>query len=169
MVTDIDGRTSIARTVRVGRSEHDRCAWSEPAGQQFAPRSAGLFRSCGAGRGGAVAGTRQLRLPDVGPWDDSGTLNSEEWILIAHNRREIQQIMWDYVGIVRSNLRLERALRRMELIRDEVEDFYKRTRVTEGLIELRNLAQCAVLVIRCAMMRKESRGLHVTTDYRERE
>jgi len=104
----------------------------------------------------------------VGPWDDTGTLNSEEWILVAHNRREIQQIMWDYVGIVRSNLRLERALRRMELIRDEVEDFYKRTKVTEGLIELRNLVQCAGLVIRCAMMRKESRGLHVTTDYRER-
>jgi L-aspartate oxidase len=106
--------------------------------------------------------------PDVGPWDDSGTLNSEEWILVAHNRREIQQIMWDYVGIVRSDLRLGRALRRLELIQKEVEDFYKRTKVNEGLIELRNLAQCAMLVIKCAMLRKESRGLHVTTDYRER-
>jgi L-aspartate oxidase len=107
-------------------------------------------------------------LPDVAPWDDSGTLNSEEWILIAHNRKEIQQIMWDYVGIVRSDLRLGRALRRLDLIQKEVEDFYKRTKVSEGLIELRNLAQCAVLVIKCAMKRKESRGLHVTTDYRNR-
>jgi L-aspartate oxidase len=108
-------------------------------------------------------------LPPVREWDESGTLNSEEWILVAHNRREIQQIMWDYVGIVRSDLRLERALRRMELIASEVEAFYKKTTVTEGLIELRNLALCASLIIRCAMKRKESRGLHVTTDYRSRD
>jgi len=77
--------------------------------------------------------------------------------------------MWDYVGIVRSDLRLGRAQRRMELLRAEVEDFYKRTRVNEGLLELRNLALCATLVIRCAALRKESRGLHVTTDYRDRD
>jgi L-aspartate oxidase len=65
-------------------------------------------------------------------------------------------------------LRLERALRRMELIRNETETFYKKTKVTEGLIELRNLVLVALLIIRCAMKRKESRGLHVTTDYRER-
>ncbi len=83
---------------------------------------------------------------------------AEEWILISHNRREIQQIMWDYVGIVRSTLRLERAQRRVDLISDEVESFYKRTKVTEGLIELRNIALCADLIIRCAMKRQESRG-----------
>ena len=76
--------------------------------------------------------------------------------------------MWDYVGIVRSNLRLERAMRRLELIRNETETFYKKTKVTEGLIELRNLALVATLIIECAMKRRESRGLHVTTDYRER-
>jgi len=99
-------------------------------------------------------------------WDDSGTLNSEEWVLVSHNRREIQQVMWDYVGIVRSDRRLERAKRRLDLIRNEVETFYKKTKVTEGLIELRDLSICASLIIHCAMMRKESRGLHVTTDYR---
>ena len=98
-------------------------------------------------------------VPAVREWDDTGTFNSEEWILVLHNRREIQQIMWDYVGIVRSDLRLERAGRRMELIRHEVEGFYKKTKVTEGLIELRNIALCADLIIRCAMKRKESRGL----------
>ena len=108
-------------------------------------------------------------IPAVRDWDDSGTLNSEEWILVSHNRREIQQIMWDYVGIVRSDLRLGRALRRMDLIRNEVESFYKKTKVTEGLIELRNLAQCALLIIQCALKRKESRGLHFTTDYRQRD
>lgn len=105
-------------------------------------------------------------VPD---WDDSGTLNSEEWVLVSHDRREIQQIMWDYVGIVRSDHRLERALRRMELIRDEIETFYKKTKVTEDLLELRNMAACAMLIIKSAMMRKESRGLHMTTDYRDRD
>jgi L-aspartate oxidase len=107
--------------------------------------------------------------PEVPPWDDSGTFNAEEWILVSHNRKEIQQIMWDYVGIVRSDLRLERALRRLDLIRTEVEVFYKKTKVTEALLELRNLALCASLIIRCAMFRKETRGLHVTTDYPRRD
>ncbi len=104
----------------------------------------------------------KAEVPEVASWDDSGTLNSEEWILIAHNRREIQQIMWDYVGIVRSDLRLGRALRRLELIQKEVEDFYKRTKVTEGLIELRNLALCAMLVItmRNATERKQGTSRH---------
>lgn len=101
-------------------------------------------------------------IPD---WDESGTINSEEWVLISHNRKEIQQLMWDYVGIVRSNHRLERALRRIRLIQDEVKDFYRRTKVTEGLIELRNIACVADLIIRSALERKESRGLHYTTDY----
>jgi L-aspartate oxidase len=108
-------------------------------------------------------------LPDVSAWDDSGTLNSEEWVLIAHNRRELQQIMWDYVGIVRSNLRLERAQRRLDLLRKEVETFYKKTTVTEPLLELRNLTQCSMLIIQSAMQRKESRGLHVTTDFPQRD
>jgi L-aspartate oxidase len=76
--------------------------------------------------------------------------------------------MWDYVGIVRSNLRLQRASRRLELIREEVEAFYRKTRVTEGLIELRNLALVATLIVRAAMARRESRGLHQTTDFPSR-
>jgi L-aspartate oxidase len=102
------------------------------------------------------------KIPD---WDDSGTINSEEWVLISHNRKEIQQLMWDYVGIVRSNHRLERAQRRIQLILHEVKDFYKRTKVNESLIELRNLSYVAEIIIRSALERKESRGLHYTTDY----
>jgi L-aspartate oxidase len=107
-------------------------------------------------------------LPEIREWDDSGTINSEEWILISHNRREIQQVMWDYVGIVRSQLRLERAFRRMEFLQNEIETFYKKTKVTEGLLELRNLAACGMLIIQSAMKRRETRGLQVRTDYRER-
>jgi L-aspartate oxidase len=108
-------------------------------------------------------------LPDIPAWDDSGTFNSEEWVLISHDKMEIQNLMWDYVGIVRSNLRLDRAMSRVRLIRHEIENFYRRTRVTEGLIELRNLVTIAQLIITSALMRKESRGLHYTTDYPNRD
>ncbi len=108
-------------------------------------------------------------IPEIRDWDDSGTFNNEEWVLVSHNRREIQQIMWDYVGIVRSNLRLERAFRRLALLQNEVETFYKKTKVTEELLELRNLTLCAMVIVRCAMKRKESRGLHFTTDYPQRD
>ncbi len=107
--------------------------------------------------------------PEFPDWDDTGTFSTEEWVLIEHNREEIQKIMWDYVGIVRSNLRLERAERRIQLLSEEIEDFYKRTKITEELIELRNIAKVAKLIIRCAKMRRESRGLHYTTDYPDRD
>ena len=77
--------------------------------------------------------------------------------------------MWDYVGIVRSTARLERAQRRIKLMMDEVNEFYRRTKVSEGLIELRNLACVADIIIRSALMRPESRGLHFTTDYPARD
>lgn len=107
----------------------------------------------------------RVEIPEIPAWDDSGTLNTAEWVLIQHERREIQELMWDYVGIVRSTPRLQRAARRLAIIREEVEAFYKRTKVSEGLIELRNLGLVAELIVRSAMLRRESRGLHYTTDF----
>ncbi len=98
-------------------------------------------------------------------WDESGTENAEEWIYISHDLREVQTLMWDYAGIVRSNYRLERAERRLKLIRKEIEEYYRRTKVTVPLLELRNTAEVALLIVRSALRRKESRGLHYTTDY----
>ncbi len=106
-------------------------------------------------------------LPDARDWSAEGTVNQEEWILIEHNRDEIRQIMWDYVGIVRSSFRLERARRRLDLLMKEVADFYWRTRITEPLVELRNLVILADLIVQCAYSRKESRGLHFMSDYPE--
>lgn len=103
-------------------------------------------------------------IPD---WDESGTTNTEEWVLVAHDKRELQQIMWDYVGIVRSNLRLERAMRRIKLLQEEVEEFYGRTRVNVALCQLRNMIAVGRMVVRSALHRRESRGLHFTTDYPE--
>lgn len=106
-------------------------------------------------------------FPTVEPWNERGVFNVEEWIVIEHDRREIQQIMWDLVGIVRSNVRLLRAQRRLRLIREEIEEYFRRTKITPELLELRNMAETALLIIEGAITRKESRGLHYTTDYPE--
>lgn len=102
---------------------------------------------------------------DVPDWDDSNTQLSNEDILVTHNLRETQKLMSDYVGIVRSDFRLERAMRRLGLLHEETESFYKNTKLSVKLCELRNVIQVAYIVVRSAMHRKESRGLHYTTDY----
>ena len=112
---------------------------------------------------------KSVDLPAIPPWDVSGTFDQEEWVLISHDQREIQRLMWDYVGIVRSDERLNRAGRRIDLIAEEIEKFYKKTKVTAPLLELRNLSSIASLIIRSALFRKESRGLHYTTDYPEKD
>lgn len=110
-----------------------------------------------------------ISLPENLPtWDDMGTEKPEEWILVSQNLREVQSLMSSYVGIVRSSLRLERAMRRLDLIYHETEDFYRRTRLSPELCELRNLITIAYLIIKSAAIRKESRGLHSTTDYPEK-
>jgi len=103
---------------------------------------------------------------NIPEWDETGTRLSNEDILVTHNLREAQKVMSDYVGIVRSDFRLERALRRLGLLHEETESFYKKTILSVKLCELRNLIQNAYLVIKSAMLRKESRGLHFTTDYK---
>lgn len=105
---------------------------------------------------------------DIPDWDASGTARPQEWVMISHNREELRRVMWNYVGIVRSSLRLDRAFRRTHLLYEETEDFYRRSLVSAGLCELRNMIAVAYLIIRSAQMRRESRGLHFTLDYRER-
>ena len=102
-------------------------------------------------------------------WNDDGTENTEEWILISHNKKEIKEIMSDYVGIVRNTIRLERAYRRVKMMKDEIKDFYRKTKVSVELLELRNLVTVAYLIIESAMERKESRGLHYMLDYPKRD
>lgn len=108
---------------------------------------------------------QKIVFPDIPDWDDSGTLTNDEKVLITHNFKEVKTAMWDYVGIVRSNQRLERAAKRIHIVFQEVEGFYKRTKVFSDLLELRNLIACAHVIIKSAMRRKESRGLHFTLDY----
>ncbi|EFA6391389.1 L-aspartate oxidase [Escherichia coli] len=101
------------------------------------------------------------------PWDESRVENPDERVVIQHNWHELRLFMWDYVGIVRTTKRLERALRRITMLQQEIDEYYAHFRVSNNLLELRNLVQVAELIVRCAMMRKESRGLHFTLDYPE--
>ena len=98
-------------------------------------------------------------------WDESRVSDSDEQVVLSHNWIELRRFMWDYVGIVRTNKRLERAERRIDLLKREIHDYYARHRVSADLIELRNLVHVAALIVRSAAMRKESRGLHYTLDY----
>src|SRR4051812_46639872 len=103
--------------------------------------------------------------PAIRPWDESRVRHSDEEVVVHHNWREIRRFMWDYVGIVRTTKRLERALNRVNLLKQETEDYYGHFRVTPDLVELRNLVVVAELIVRSALARKESRGLHYTLDH----
>lgn len=113
----------------------------------------------------------QLDLPEerirIPHWDESQVVDSDEDVVIAHNWDELRRFMWDYVGIVRTTKRLERAQRRLDLLKQEINEYYRHYRVSNDIIELRNLVTVAELIVRCAASRKESRGLHYTLDYPE--
>ena len=105
------------------------------------------------------------KQPNIPAWDDSKVINSDEAIVVSHNWAELRQFMWDYVGIVRTTKRLQRAKNRIELLKREIQEYYGKFHVTSDFLELRNLVTAAELIIDSALLRKESRGLHYTRDY----
>ncbi len=113
--------------------------------------------------------TKHFSFPLIPKWSSKGVFDQKEWVIISHDRDWIQRFMWDYVGIVRSNRRLEQAEKRIQILLDEITEFYKVNPVTYDVIELRNIAIVAGLIIDCALRRKESRGLHYNIDYPEKD
>jgi len=164
---DLSGRTSIGNLYACGETA---CTGVHGA-NRLASNS--LLEALVYSRRAAHDASRLIRETSPVPagripaWDDSGTTDTEEWILLSHNYAELRTAMWDYVGIVRSSLRLGRAWRRIGLLEREIEQYYRRTRITPELLDLRNLAATARLIVASALRRHESRGLHFTTDYPE--
>jgi L-aspartate oxidase len=109
----------------------------------------------------------QMSTEAIRPWDTMGSSESDDTIVVTNNWEEIRRCMWNYVGIVRSDKRLERALRRIEMIQKEIHEYYWNYKITKDLIELRNITTVAKLIVQSARSRRESRGLHYTMDYPE--
>ncbi|MDQ1210232.1 L-aspartate oxidase [Acinetobacter baylyi] len=112
---------------------------------------------------------QDFNLPNIPEWDDSQVTDADEDVVILQNWDELRSTMWNYVGIVRTTKRLQRALHRIEMLKREITEYYQDYRVSKNLIELRNLVLVSEMIVRCAMQRKESRGLHYTLDYPELE
>jgi L-aspartate oxidase len=169
VVTDICGRTDIKKLYAVGETA---CTGLHGA-NRLASNSlieALVYANKAAKQAVVEMNTSDFKpTPELFLWDEVGTSDSDELIMVSHNWDEIRRFMWNYVGIVRSNKRLERAWRRIEIIQKEIQDYYWNFKVTPDLIELRNLAMVAELIVRCAMHRKESRGLHYNIEYPHRD
>ncbi len=169
VATDLDGRTDIKRLYAVGETA---CTGLHGA-NRLASNS--LLEALVYADRAAKAAIKEIKSGDIMPitkisvWDETGVTDSDEVIMVSHNWDEIRMLMWNYVGIVRSDKRLNRALRRIKNILMEIDEYYWNFRITSDLIELRNLATLADLIIRSALQRKESRGLHYTIDYPEKD
>jgi L-aspartate oxidase len=165
VVTDLKGQTDIEGLYAVGE-----VAWTGLHGaNRIASNS--LLECLVISVSAAQAIMQALpgsALPRTAPeWDETGITDSDEEVVVSHNWHELRQFMWDYVGIVRTTKRLERAKRRVEMLQQEIGEYYGQFNVTADLLELRNLTAVAELVISSALARKESRGLHYTLDYPE--
>jgi L-aspartate oxidase len=169
VVTDIYGKTDISKLYAVGETA---CTGLHGA-NRLASNSlieALVYANQAAKQVLEDIQTSNFKpTPELSLWDEVGTSDSDELIMVTHNWDEIRRFMWNYVGIVRSNKRLERAWRRIEIIQKEIQDYYWNFKVSPDLIELRNIAMVAELIVRCATHRKESRGLHYNIEYPHRD
>jgi L-aspartate oxidase len=168
VVTDMHGRTDINHLYAVGETA---CTGLHGA-NRLASNS--LLEALVYAHAAAQSAIQELKsgtfipVADAPPWDDVSTSDSDEQIMVAHNWDEIRRLMWNYVGIVRSDKRLARAQRRIDIIQNEIHEYYWNFKISPDLIELRNIAVVADLIIKCAQHRKESRGLHYNLQYPRR-
>jgi len=161
VVTDLDGRTDLPGLYAVGETTYTGLHGANRLASNSLLECVVIGTSC-AER--ILQGT-DVPAQDVPDWDESQVEDADEQVVIAHNWDELRLMMWNYVGIVRTTRRLERALHRIKLLNNEIDEYYAHFRVTRDLLELRNLVVCAELIVRSALMRHESRGLHYSRDF----
>ena len=161
IVTDLAGRTDVPGLYAVGETTYTGLHGANRLASNSLLECVVLGRTC--------AEDIQEQIPACAPkvpaWDESQVTDADEEVVISHNWDELRLVMWNYVGIVRTTRRLERALHRIKLLRSEIDDYYAAFRVSRDLLELRNLVDCAELIVRSALSRQESRGLHFSRDY----
>ncbi|MFC3625841.1 L-aspartate oxidase [Vogesella amnigena] len=161
LVTDLKGRTDVEGLYAVGEVA---CTGLHGA-NRLASNSLLECMIIGKAAAADILASKPAKQPQMPDWDDSQVTDTDEEVVISHNWDELRRAMWDYVGIVRTNKRLERAQNRIKLLSEEINEYYSNFHVTNDLIELRNLVQTAELIVRSALLRKESRGLHYSRDY----
>ncbi len=161
VVSDLEGRSDLPGLYAVGETTYTGLHGANRLASNSLLECVVLGRTCAAAID-AAGGQPAVSLP---AWDESQVENADEQVVIAHNWDELRLLMWNYVGIVRTTKRLERALHRIDLLRSEIDEYYANFRVSRDLLELRNLVDNAELIVRSAMARHESRGLHFSRDY----
>ncbi|MFY9509531.1 MAG: L-aspartate oxidase [Rubrivivax sp.] len=160
-VTDLEGRSDLPGLFAVGETTYTGLHGANRLASNSLLECVVLGRTCAE----RILRDAAAPLPAVPDWDESQVEDADEQVVIAHNWDELRLLMWNYVGIVRSTRRLERALHRIKLLRDEIDDYYANFRVSRDLLELRNLVDCAELIVESALRRHESRGLHYSRDF----
>ena len=169
VMTDLEGRTAVAQLYAAGEVAMTGLHGANRLASNSLLEAAVMGRRAALAARDEIAGTVQRRPPRFREWDHGRAIRRDERVLITQSWDEIRRLMWNYVGIVRSNKRLSRALRRIELLKDEIHGYYWDHLIDSDLVELRNLVVVAEVVVRSAMSRMESRGLHYTIDYPERD
>jgi len=163
VIIDHHGRTDIKQLYAIGEMSYTGLHGANRLASNSLLECLVFARAAALEISGSL--TQINSFPTLPRWDESRVTDSDEEVVIQHNWHELRLFMWDYVGIVRTTKRLERALHRVELLQQEIQDYYQNFKVSNNLLELRNLVQVAELIIRCAMERKESRGLHYNLDF----
>lgn len=161
IMTDKNGKTELHNLYAIGETAHTGLHGANRLASNSLLECLVLAHAAG----NDIINQSAHALPRLADWDESRVTDADEEIVIAHNWDELRRFMWNYVGIVRTTKRLQRAQRRIELLREEINEYYTNFRVTSDLLELRNLVDSADLIVRSAMLRHESRGLHYSKDY----
>jgi L-aspartate oxidase len=164
IITDENGATDLERLYAIGETACTGLHGANRLASNSLMEGTVFAHNCAETLGRIIQETKEIQLP-VQPWNPGNAVDADEMIVVSHNWDEIRRLMWNYVGIVRSTKRLERAKHRIGVLQQEIREYYINYRVTKDILELRNIALIAELIIDSALWRKESRGIHYTLDY----